>query len=160
MWLLLLALLPGQGDQVVVTGQRPSMTPGLWQFDRSDSKPTGIPVAVRARGGASSKPAKAYRWGFCVVSPDIQTALPYALAGSGEYRGGGGCTAYRFTIDGNRIVAKQECRFRFGGTEQVLHGTASGDRLSLESRMTGTRGSLVITHRIEGRRIGDCPPRP
>ncbi|MEP9400661.1 DUF3617 domain-containing protein [Sphingomonas silueang] len=159
MWLWLLALLLGQDDEVVVTGQRPSMTPGLWQFDRSDTKREGISAASKTRGGGASQPPKAYRWGYCVVSPDIRTALPYALAGSGEYRGGPGCPAFRFTIDGNQIVAKQECRFRWGETAHVLRGTASGDRLLLQSRMTSPQTSLTLTHSIEGRRIGDCPPR-
>lgn len=137
--------------EIVVTGGRPYITPGLWRINQSST------FSEPPYPKFQPSPGKVHT--VCIAPENRDTALETLLSAVIRPSNDGLCTISTIRVRSSKVTGGKTCSLNFGSLSYDLHGKVNGETmdtaLSIVSESNSTR--TRYRRRITGMRIGDCP---
>lgn len=141
---------PSDAD-IVVTGGRPHVAPGLWRIDQS---PT-----FSETPDPKFQPLPKRSYTVCIAHENRDTALETLLSAAIGPSDEGLCTMSTVRLKSGKVTGGKTCSYGFGSLSYDLHGKVNGETMDTALSIFAESRSLKTRYRrrITGTRIGDCP---
>lgn len=137
--------------EIVVTGGRPHVVPGLWRIEQSTTFSETINPQFQPHPGQVRT--------VCIAPEHVEPALENLLSAAIGMSGGGLCTMSTVRVRNGKVTGGRTCSLPMGSLSYDLHGKVNGDSMEAAVTITGetAHSKTRFRRRVTGSRIGTCP---
>lgn len=137
--------------EIVVTGGRPHVVPGLWRIEESTTFSETINPRFQPRPGQIRT--------VCISPEHVEPALENLLSAAIGLSGGGLCTMSTVRVRNGKVTGGRTCSLPMGSLSYDLHGKVNGDTMEAAVTIVGetAHSKTRYRRRVTGSRIGTCP---
>jgi len=149
---VVLAAPPAPADtEIVVTGGRPHVAPGLWRIDQSAT------FSETPYRNFQPFPGRVYT--VCIAPEHQDKALEALLGAAIGMSDEGLCTLSAIRVRKGKVTGGKTCSIGMGPLSFDLHGKVNGETMDTAVSIVGETASTKTRYRrrLRGARVGDCP---